>query len=102
VVNRKRPETHRRLTLLASIAIIGPALARFTEWPVFPGGFEARRFYGIGGLLLLYGGLVVYDFIVRRRPHPASWIGAVASLASLAIAVFLGISGMGYRYLHGG
>jgi len=51
-------------------------MARFTEWPIFPGGDDARRYYGIGGLLVLFGLLIVYDFIVRRRPHPASWIGA--------------------------
>jgi hypothetical protein len=38
VVLRKRPDAHRRLILLASISIVGPALARFSEWPIFPGG----------------------------------------------------------------
>ena len=36
----------------------------------FAGGFDARRFYGIGGLLVLFGALIVYDLIVRRDPHP--------------------------------
>jgi hypothetical protein len=101
VVFRKRPEAHKRLTLLASMSIVGPAMARFTEWPVFPGGDDARRYYGIGGLLVLFGLLIVYDLIVRRRPHPASWIGAVAILASLAAAAFLAISGEGFKILHG-
>ena len=101
VVFRKRPEAHKRLTLLASFSIVGPAMARFTEWPIFPGGVNARPFYGIGGLLLLFGGLIVHDVIVRRRPHPASWIGALAILASLAAAVFLFVSGRGFNILHG-
>jgi hypothetical protein len=100
LVFRKRPEAHKRLTLLASISIVGPAMARFTEWPMFPGGFDARRYYGIGGLLVLFGALIVYDLIVRRRPHPASWIGALAILVSLATAVFLAVSGKGFNILH--
>ena len=48
VAFRKRPEAHKRLTLLASMSIVGPAMARFTEWPVFPGGDDARHYYGIG------------------------------------------------------
>ena len=101
VVLRKRSDAHKRLILLASISIVGPALARFTEWPIFPGGMNARPYYGGGGLLLLYGVLIVYDLIVRRRPHPASWIGALALLACSAIAVYLAVSGAGFHLLHG-
>lgn len=52
LIFRKTPESHKRLILLASISIIGPATARFSEWPIFPGGMAARPFYVIGGLLL--------------------------------------------------
>jgi hypothetical protein len=100
VVFRGNPDAHKRLTLLASFSIVGPALARFTEWRIFPGGDEARPVYGIAGLLLLFASLIVYDLIVRRRPHPVSWIGAVAVLVSLVIAGLLGLSGEGYRFLH--
>jgi hypothetical protein len=100
VVWRKQPEFHKRLTLLASISIVGPALARFTEWPIFPGGMAARPLYGIGGLLLLYGSLMGYDIVVRRRPHPVSWIATSAVLLGLAVAVVLAVSGKGYAMLH--
>lgn len=100
LVLRKRPDAHKRLILLASISIVGPALARFTEWPIFPGGINARPLYGVGGLLVLYGALIVYDLIVRRRPHPVSWIGTLAMLAGGAAAVFLAVSGAGFRFLH--
>jgi hypothetical protein len=99
VVFRKKPEVHKRLTLLASISIVGPALARFADWS--PGGFAARPLYGIGGLLVLFGSLFVYDFIVRRRPHPVSWIGALAFVAILTAAVYLAASGKGFSFLHG-
>lgn len=99
LIFRKTSESHKRLILLASISIIGPATARFSEWPIFPGGMAARPFYGIGGLLLLYGSLIAYDLIARRRPHPASWIGALATIVSLVAAVFLMISGKGFEIL---
>ena len=57
--------------------------------------------YGIGGLLVLFGSLILYDLVVRRRPHPVSWIGALAILASLVAAGFLAFSGMGFAILHG-
>ena len=37
VALRRRPEAHKRLMLLASVAIIGPALARLARWPIFGG-----------------------------------------------------------------
>jgi len=45
--------------------------------------------------------LLTYDVVTRKKPHPASWIGMVLILASLAGAVFLGITGIGYHILHG-
>jgi hypothetical protein len=101
VVFRKRPDAHKRLILLASISIVGPALARFPMWPMFAGGVDSARNFGIGGLLLLFGSMIVYDLIARRRPHPASWLGAVAILVSIAGAVFLGVTGKGFEILHG-
>jgi hypothetical protein len=101
VVFRKRPEAHKRLMLLASMSIVGPALARLPRWPIFAGGFEAGRNFAIGGLLTMFALLLTNDVVTRKKPHPASWIGMVLILASLAGAVFLGITGIGYHILHG-
>ncbi len=100
VVFRKKAEVHKRLTLLASISIVGPALARFPRWPIFAGGIDAGRNYGIAGLLILFALLITYDVIVRKKPHPASLVGMVMIVLSLAGAVFLGVTGIGYRILH--
>jgi hypothetical protein len=101
VVFRGRPDAHKRLILLASMSIIGPALARFPRWPIFAGGLEAGRNYAIGGLLIMFALLLAYDLATRRRPHPASWIGAIAIVASIAGAVFLGVTGIGYHLING-
>lgn len=101
VLFRNRAEAHKRLMLLASFSIVGPALARIADWPVSPGGNAARPLYAIAGLVLLFGALVAHDVIVRRRPHPVSAIGLLAILASLGTAVFLGVSGWGFELLHG-
>jgi hypothetical protein len=98
VIFRKHPEMHMRAILLASISIIGPALARFADF--LPGGFAARPVYAVAGLAGLFGSLIAYDLIVRHRPHPASWIGALAFAATLVVAAYLALSGVGYSILH--
>jgi hypothetical protein len=101
VVFRKKPDAHKRLILLASISIVGPALARLPRWPFFGGQSEHGRDFAIAGLLILFASLITYDVLARKRPHPASWIGMVSILTSLAVAVFLGTTGIGYHILHG-
>jgi hypothetical protein len=100
VVYRRRSDIHKRLILLASISIVGPALARLPRWPIFAGGLEAGRNYAIGGLLLMFAALIAYDIVVRRRPHVASVGGMVAIVVGLAGSVFLGVTGIGYAWLH--
>jgi hypothetical protein len=101
VVFRAHPDAHKRLILLASMSIVGPALARFPRWPIFAGGMEAGRNYAIGGLLIMFALLLTYDIVTRRKPHPASWIGMIAIVVSLAGAVFLGVTGIGYHLING-
>ena len=101
VAFRKKPAAHKRLILLASMSIVGPALARFPRWPIFAGGMDAGINYGIAGLLIMFAFLLAYDVVTLKRPHPASWVGMVLILASLGGAVFLGITGIGYHVLHG-
>ena len=76
IVLRRRPDTHKRLMLLASISIIQPAFGRIFRWPVF----EAP---GLEGVMLsvfapfaLVGALIVYDLLSRKSLHPATVTGA--------------------------
>jgi hypothetical protein len=100
VLLRKRPEAHRRLTLFASISIIGAALARFPLWPTFASGIDAARNFAIGGLLVMLAAVIAHDIVTRRKPHPVTWIGALAIFASIAAAVALGLSQTGFELLH--
>jgi len=83
---RKRSESHKRLMLFASIAIIMPAAARFARWPIFgntapdlsqPANNGGEIVFALGTLLLLVGAMVVHDLVKMRRLHRVTVIGAV-------------------------
>jgi hypothetical protein len=48
----------------------------------------------------MFASLLTYDLVTRKKPHPASWVGMLLILTSLASALFLGITGIGYHILH--
>lgn len=82
--NRRRSETHRRLMLLATIAILTPALARL-------------RFIGSGGPPLAIGGTcafvlvcLLYDRIAHGRIHPAFLWGGLLLMLSLPVRFAVG------------
>lgn len=79
VVLRRRPEAHKRLMLLASVAIIGPALARISRWPGLGG--EQGPFVLIV-MLVLMAAIVANDLWTRRRPHPATLFAIALILAT--------------------
>jgi hypothetical protein len=75
LMNRQRPDYHKRFMLLATIALLLPALARLVRYfdlPLLPVGV-------LGGLVLLnlYPlTLVAFDLKQRGRVHPATMWGA--------------------------
>ena len=81
---RRQPETHKRLMLLATIAILDAAIAR---WP-YVAGTGPLVFFGLTDLFIFAGWL--YDFKTRGKVHPAFLRGGLALIASqplrLAIA----------------
>jgi hypothetical protein len=89
---RRRADFHKRLMLLASISIVGPALGR---WAVFPAMqlSEVRMvnevIYGFGVLLALLLALVFYDVITTKRIHPVTTWGAPSFLLCLALFSFV-------------
>lgn len=63
---RRNPETHKRLMLLATIAILTAAIAR---WPLQIMQAGPVAFFGITDLFIVAG--VLYDLVSRRRVYPA-------------------------------
>jgi len=84
---RRRSDAHRRLMLLASLAIISPALIRLADLPAFAGidGVAIT----IGGLLALALVLVVYDLATLRRIHRETLWGAPCFLGVHLAPAFL-------------
>ena len=73
---RRRPHAHKRLMLLATIALLPPALGRIS--------FLATRgpgaFFAVTCLFIV--ALAVYDYRVYRRVYPASlWGGLLLALS---------------------
>jgi hypothetical protein len=78
---RRHAQAHKRFMLLASIAIITPALARLLQWPAFGAGINAN-FLAVGSVVsyALLGALAVYDIVVHRRLHPATLVGVAVAI----------------------
>jgi hypothetical protein len=78
---RRYPETHSRMLLLASIAVSGPALGRFSLH------LTGSPIPGVLALALFPLMVVAHDRVLMRRVHPVSAWGTAAIVASLAISV---------------
>jgi hypothetical protein len=82
IAYRRKPEIHKRLVILASVAVMFAAIGRtFTNAGILLGDPNAE----LGGiparLLLWYSPVLVamaHDLATRRRIHPVYWIGVVA------------------------
>lgn len=72
IVRRKEPQSHKRFMLLATIALLPPALARW----VLLLGLGPPVVFAFATLLLVP--LVVWDWRTQRRLHPVTlWAGLV-------------------------
>ena len=74
---RRRAAAHKRLMLLATIAIIGPALARLSRLAIF-GASEQGPFTTVVTLVLL-GAVIAHDLVTMRKIHGDSVWSAVRS-----------------------
>lgn len=83
---RKRPETHKRLMLLASIGILPGATARLPFAFITWGGPPA--YFAIADLFLIP--CLLYDWYAHRRLHPATIAGAFALGASQVLRLWIG------------
>ena len=97
---RREPDAHRRLLAFASIAIIGPAFARFAFWKLFgASGAAGGPLFAAPGMLLMMLAVVGYDLAARRKIQAATVAGVTAVMGSLIVGVGAGASGMGFRLM---
>lgn len=84
---RRQPDVHKRLMYLATVPLLGAAVSRI------PGAFPFVPVLPLG----LMAVLIVRDFVLTRRLHPATlWGGIVLTFASLGVGVALGQSALGH------
>jgi hypothetical protein len=83
---RRRVDVHRRLMLVASVTILGPAAIRIASWfgdvpnPIVP--------VIIFGFL---GAVIANDVVTRRRPHAATIAAAVFALGLNGVFQLIGV-----------
>lgn len=83
---RRRPDLHKRLMLLATIAILPAAVARL------PFEFIQRvgplAFFGLADAFILL--CAAFDVLAERRLHPATVIGGALVIASHPLRLMIG------------
>jgi hypothetical protein len=83
---RRRPETHKRLMLLATIGLLTPAIARL---PYLSGG-GPPAFFGLTDLFVV--ACIVYDRVRHGRVHRAFVWGGVFLVVSQPLRLLVGSS----------
>ena len=89
---RRRPAAHKRLMLLATIAILGPALARLARLPYFGG--EGGPFVLIVTFALL-GVVIVHDVATMRKIHPATVLGILFPVGLFVVCTAISTTDVG-------
>lgn len=84
VYYRRQAAMHKRLMLIATISLLGAAMARVTGTP---GAGGPPVFFGVPDLLLLAG--VIYDRRTRGAVHPAYKWGATFVVGSQVVRLAL-------------
>lgn len=100
LTKRRQQDAHRRLLAFASIAIVGPAFARFAFWDLFgASGAAGGPLFAVPGMLLMMGAVVGYDLAARRKVLAATAAGLAVIIVSLAVGVGAGATGTGFRLM---
>jgi len=83
---RRRADTHKRLMLLSTIAILPAAVARLPIGFIETGG--PFVFFGVSDLFILP--MLVFDIVTRGRPHRATLIGGALIVISHPLRMVVG------------
>jgi hypothetical protein len=81
---RRRPDTHKRLMTLGTIALMSAPIARL-PFALLKAGPPA--FFGLTDLFIVV--LLVYDLATRRRLHPATIWGGLLIVASQPLRLMI-------------
>jgi len=73
VAKRARPETHKRIMLLATLSLLDAAVAR---WPIPGIGDSPLAYYAVTDAFL--AAAILYDFVSRRSVSPVYVYGGLA------------------------
>jgi len=92
---RRRPDLHKRLMLVATIAILPPGIAR---WPVTFVAHVPLMFFGVADLVLI--GCVLYDWTKTRRLSPAFLWGGILLIASHPLRLMISRTAMWLSLAH--
>lgn len=87
---RRSAEAHKRLMLLATIDVSGPAIARMAMHAQSPTFNQHFPMWAFAGMMLFIAVGCLYDVWTRRRPHQAYVWGAVILTASGPVRFTLG------------
>lgn len=79
-LKRRQPDAHKRLMLLATIALLPPAIARI-DVPYMPAGSLGPNLYGLFFLLPAFA----YDLFTRGRIHSALLWGGLFMIVLLPL-----------------
>ena len=83
---RRRADTHKRLMLLATIAILPAAVARLPF--AFIQQYGPLAFFGLSDLFIVP--CLIYDFVTRGRPHRATVLGGALIVVSHPLRLVIG------------
>lgn len=95
---RKRPDVHKRLMLLATVAILWPAFFRFRHY--FPDVARPDWVFAVGGEVLLVAMAMAIDRLRSGRVHPVYWWVGLPLLAEAALETWL-LDSPGWRVVAG-
>jgi len=102
ISERSRPQVHKRLLLIASIAIIGPAVGPGRMLGSFLGSLLPDSFAVPVPLLFwlpLVGAMCVYDVVSSGRIHQATAWGITAKAVSVGVTLVMVRSGAAAAYV---
>lgn len=85
---RRRPDSHKRLVLIATMGLVSAALGRF-PWSRIGFPPAAGAVTGLGILLVI---LIVYELIFTRRIHGSTLWAAPVIFLSVALSVPIGMT----------